>query len=104
MKSIIILGDGMADYPSKALGGRTPLEVANKPNIDDLCKKGKLGLVKTVPDGMKPGSDVANLSMMGYAPDKYYTGRSPLEALSIGIDLKDDDVAVRTKMNISTSR
>ncbi len=98
MKYAVILGDGMADYPSKALGGRTPLEVANKPNIDDLCKKGKLGLVKTVPDGMKPGSDVANLSMMGYAPDKYYTGRSPLEALSIGIDLKDDDVAVRCNL------
>ncbi|MDE6275062.1 MAG: cofactor-independent phosphoglycerate mutase [Clostridia bacterium] len=98
MKYVVILGDGMADYPSKALGGRTPLEVANKPNIDDLCKKGKLGLVKTVPDGMKPGSDVANLSMMGYAPDKYYTGRSPLEALSIGIDLKDTDLAIRCNL------
>ncbi|MDE7191074.1 MAG: cofactor-independent phosphoglycerate mutase [Clostridia bacterium] len=98
MKYVVILGDGMADYPSKALGGRTPLEVADKPNIDDLCKRGKLGLVKTVPDGMKPGSDVANLSMMGYAPDKYYTGRSPLEALSIGIDLKDTDVAIRCNL------
>ncbi|MDE6870277.1 MAG: cofactor-independent phosphoglycerate mutase, partial [Clostridia bacterium] len=66
--------------------------------INDLCKRGKLGLVKTVPDGMKPGSDVANLSMMGYAPDKYYTGRSPLEALSIGIDLKDSDVAIRCNL------
>ena len=98
MKYVVILGDGMADYPSKILNGRTPLEVANKPNIDDLCKRGKLGLVKTVPDGMKPGSDVANLSMMGYAPDKYYTGRSPLEALSIGIDLKDSDVAIRCNL------
>ena len=98
MKYVVILGDGMADYPSKALGGRTPLEAANKPNIDDLCKRGKLGLVKTVPDGMKPGSDVANLSMMGYAPDKYYTGRSPLEALSIGIDLKDTDLAIRCNL------
>ncbi|MDE7209060.1 MAG: phosphoglycerate mutase, partial [Clostridia bacterium] len=98
MKYVVILGDGWADYPSKELGGRTPLEVADKPNIDDLCKRGKLGLVKTVPDGMKPGSDVANLSMMGYAPDKYYTGRSPLEALSIGIDLKDSDVAIRCNL------
>lgn len=98
MKYVVILGDGMADYPSKALGGRTPLEVANKPNIDALCKKGKLGLVKTVPDGMKPGSDVANLAMMGYDPQKYYTGRSPLEALSIGIDMKDDDVAIRCNL------
>ncbi|MDE6472613.1 MAG: cofactor-independent phosphoglycerate mutase [Clostridia bacterium] len=98
MKYVVILGDGMADYPNMTLGGRTPLEVANKPNIDDLSKRGKLGLVKTVPDGMKPGSDVANLSMMGYAPDKYYTGRSPLEALSIGIDLKDSDVAIRCNL------
>lgn len=98
MKYVVILGDGMADYPSKALGGRTPLEAANKPNIDDLCKKGKLGLVKTVPDGMKPGSDVANLSMMGYAPDKYYTGRSPLEALSMGVDLQDTDLAIRCNL------
>ena len=98
MKYVVILGDGMADYPSNALGGRTPLEAADKPNIDDLCKRGKLGLVKTVPDGMKPGSDVANLSMMGYAPDKYYTGRSPLEALSIGIDLKDTDLAIRCNL------
>ena len=98
MKYVVILGDGWADYPSNALGGHTPLEVADKPNIDDLCKRGKLGLVKTVPDGMKPGSDVANLSMMGYAPDKYYTGRSPLEALSIGIDLKDSDVAIRCNL------
>ncbi len=98
MKYVVILGDGMADYPNMTLGGHTPLEVANKPNIDDLSKRGKLGLVKTVPDGMKPGSDVANLSMMGYAPDKYYTGRSPLEALSIGIDLKDSDVAIRCNL------
>lgn len=98
MKYVVILGDGMADYPSKALNGRTPLEVAVKPNIDELSKRGKIGLVKTIPDGMKPGSDVANLSMMGYAPDKYYTGRSPLEALSIGVDLKDDDVAIRCNL------
>ena len=89
MKYVVILGDGMADYPDELFGGKTPLAVACKPNIDRLCKYGKIGLVKTVPEGLKPGSDVANLSMMGYAPDKYYSGRSPLEALSIGIDLKD---------------
>ena len=85
MKYVVILGDGMADYPNEKLGGKTPLEVACKPNIDDLCARGEIGLVKTVPDNLKPGSDVANLSMMGYAPDKYYSGRSPLEALSIGV-------------------
>ncbi len=98
MKYVVILGDGMADYPSKILGGITPLEAAEKPNIDNLCKRSKLGVVKTVPDGMKPGSDVANLSMMGYEPDKYYTGRSPLEALSMGVELKDTDVAIRCNL------
>lgn len=98
MKYIVVLGDGMADYPLESLNGKTPLECALKPNIDNLCKKGVIGLVKTVPDGMKPGSDVANLSIMGYAPQKYYSGRSPLEALSIGIDMKDDDIAVRCNL------
>ena len=98
MKYVVILGDGMADYPNEALGGKTPLAVAKKPNIDRLCKYGEIGLVKTVPDNLKPGSDVANLSMMGYAPDKYYSGRSPLEALSIGIDLKDTDIAIRCNL------
>lgn len=98
MKYIVILGDGMADYPLESLNGKTPLECSLKPNIDNLCKKGVIGLVKTVPDGMKPGSDVANLSIMGYAPRKYYSGRSPLEALSIGIDMKDDDIAVRCNL------
>lgn len=98
MKYLVILGDGMADYPCPQLDGKTPLEVANKPNMDALCAKGVIGLVKTVPDGMKPGSDVANLSMMGYAPDKYYTGRSPLEALSIGIDMDASDIATRCNL------
>lgn len=98
MKYAVILGDGMADYPNEALGGKTPLEAAKKPNIDRLCKAGEIGLVKTVPDNLKPGSDVANLSMMGYAPDKYYSGRSPLEALSIGIDLADTDIAIRCNL------
>jgi 2,3-bisphosphoglycerate-independent phosphoglycerate mutase len=98
MKYVVILGDGMADYPNEALDGKTPLAVAKKPNIDRLCALGEIGLVKTVPDNLKPGSDVANLSMMGYAPDKYYSGRSPLEALSIGIDLKDSDIAIRCNL------
>lgn len=98
MKYIVVLGDGMADYPIESLGGRTPLEVANKPNIDSLAKKGILGMVKTVPDGMKPGSDVANLSAMGYNPESCYTGRSPLEAVSIGINLNDTDIAFRCNL------
>lgn len=95
MKYIVVLGDGMADYPVKELNGKTPLQVAAKPNMDALCKKGKLGLVSNVPDNLSPGSDVANLSAMGYDPQKYYSGRSPLEAVSIGIDLKDTDVVFR---------
>ena len=98
MKYIVVLGDGMADYPVPELGGKTPLQVANKPNIDLLARKGETGLVKTVPDGMKPGSDVANLAVMGYDPLKCYTGRSPLEALSMGVRLKDDDIAVRCNL------
>ena len=98
MKYVVILGDGMADYPIEKIGGKTPLMVANKPNIDALCAKGEIGLVKTVPQGLKPGSDVANLAVMGYNPKKCYSGRSPLEALSIGIDLKDDDIAIRCNL------
>ena len=97
-KYIVILGDGMADMPVDALGGKTPLEVARKPHIDALCAKGESGLVKTVPDGMKPGSDVANLAVMGYPPAQYYSGRSPLEALNMGVDLADDDIAVRCNL------
>lgn len=98
MKYVVILGDGMADYPIDDLSGKTPLDVANKPNIDKLCSMGEIGLVKTVPQGFKPGSDVANLSVMGYAPEKYYSGRSPLEALSIGIRLENDDIAIRCNL------
>ena len=83
MKYVIFLGDGMADYPIETLGGKTPLGKANKPNMDALCASGETGLVKTVDDALPPGSDVANLSVMGYDPTLYYTGRSPLEALSI---------------------
>lgn len=98
MKYIVMLGDGMADYPVEALGGRTPLEAAKKPVIDRLAKYAELGMVKTVPDGMKPGSDVANLSAMGYNPLDCYTGRSPLEAVSIGIEMSDTDVAFRCNL------
>lgn len=95
MKYIVMLGDGMADDSIEALGGRTPLEAAKKPNIDRLAKGGRLGMVRTVPAGFKPGSDVANLSAMGYDPVVCYTGRSPLEAVSIGIQMSDTDVAFR---------
>ncbi len=98
MKYIVILGDGMADYPVDYFDGKTILEVANKPTIDYMCAHGELGMCKTVQDGMKPGSDVANLSVMGYDTKKSYTGRSPLEAASIGVDMKDDDVTFRTNL------
>ena len=98
MKYVVFLGDGMADFPVKELGNKTPLEVANKPNIDFLASKGISGMIKTVPDGMKPGSDVANLGAMGFDPKKYYTGRSPLEAVSVGIKLLDDDITFRANL------
>lgn len=97
-KYAVILFDGMADYPNA--DGRTPMSDAKKPCVDSLAAKGEVGLVKTVPDGMKPGSDVANLSVMGYDPAIYYTGRSPLEALSMGLTMADDDVSYR--MNLVT--
>lgn len=98
MKYVVILGDGMADYHQESLNNKTPLMVAKKPNIDKLAKSATIGLVRTVPLGMKPGSDVANLSVLGYNPEKGYTGRSPLEAASIGINLSDTDVAVRANL------
>ena len=98
MKYIVVLYDGMADYPVPALLGKTPMMLAKKPLLDMLASKGEVGLVKTVPDGMKPGSDVANMSVMGFDPKLYYTGRSPLEALSIGVDLLDTDVALRCNL------
>lgn len=79
MKYIVLLGDGMADYPVPELGGKTPLQAARKPNMDFLAAKGETGLVSTIPQTLPPGSDVANLSVLGYDPEKYYTGRSPLE-------------------------
>ena len=98
MKYIVILGDGMADYKLESLGHKTPLEYAAKPTIDALAPRSEIGLCKTVPDGFKPGSDVANLSVLGYDPRQGYTGRSPLEAVSIGIALKDTDVTMRCNL------
>ena len=98
MKYVVILGDGMADEPIKALGGRTPLEAAGTPTMDLLAKDAEIGLLKTIPDGMKPGSDTANLAVLGYDPKEYYTGRSPLEALSIGVPMEDTDVALRCNL------
>ena len=95
MKYVIVLADGMADEPIPQLGGKTPMEFANTPNMDFLAEHGTVGTVKTVPDGMKPGSDVANLSVMGYDPVACYSGRSPLEALSVGVAMKDTDVIFR---------
>ena len=95
MKYLIILGDGMADKDIPELGGKTPLEYADTPTMDKYSKMSEIGMVHTIPDGMAPGSDTANLSVLGYNPRDYYTGRSPLEALSIGVDMKTTDVALR---------
>ena len=95
MKYVVVLGDGMADCPIKELGDKTPLEYADTPMMDELAGLSEIGMAKTIPEGMKPGSDTANLAVMGYDPKQYYTGRSPLEALSIGVDMKDTDVAIR---------
>lgn len=98
MKYVVILGDGMADLPSKAHGNKTPLEAAHKPTIDLLASSGEVALCDTIPEGMSPGSDTANLSVMGYNPRQYYTGRSPLEAVSMGIDMAATDVVFRTNV------
>ncbi|MBP3337990.1 MAG: cofactor-independent phosphoglycerate mutase [Lachnospiraceae bacterium] len=95
MKYVVVLGDGMADKPIEELGNKTPLEYANTPEMDRLSKMSEVGMVHTIPEGMSPGSDTANLSVIGYDPKIYYTGRSPLEALSIGVDMKDTDIAIR---------
>ena len=98
MKYIILLGDGMPDYPIKELGDKTPLEYAQTPNMDFIAKNGTVGCVKTIPDGFPPGSDVSNLSILGYDPAKYYTGRAPLEAASIGVKLSPTDIAFRCNL------
>lgn len=97
-KYVVVLYDGMADYPVPALNGKTPMMCAKKPNMDWLAQRGEVGLVRTVAEGLKPGSDVANMSVMGFDPMKFYTGRSPLEAASIGIDMKSSDVSLRTNL------
>lgn len=98
MKYVVVLGDGMADWPLESLNGGTPLSCAETPAMDELAKMSEIGMVATIPEGMAPGSDTANLSVMGYDPRKYYTGRSPLEALSIGVDMKDSDVVYRCNL------
>lgn len=98
MKYLILLGDGMADEPIEALGGQTPLQAAQTPNMDRLADAGTLGLAQTVPAGFQPGSDVANLAVFGYDPAEYYSGRAPLEAISMGVELGPDDVAFRLNM------
>jgi 2,3-bisphosphoglycerate-independent phosphoglycerate mutase len=88
----------MADYPVRELGDKTPLQVANTPNMDSIASAGIVGMVKTIPEGMPPGSDVANMSVLGYNPEKYYTGRAPLEAVSMGISMKPDEIAFRCNL------
>ena len=95
MKYIVVLGDGMSDEPIEALGGKTPLEYANIPTMDTLASGGELGMVQNVPAGMSPGSEIANLSVMGYDPLTDFTGRSPLEALSVGVEMESDDLIFR---------
>ena len=95
MKYVVVIGDGMADLPLKELDGETPLQRADIPNMDIIASKGVSGMLRTVPDNMQPGSDVANLSIMGYNPQEYYTGRGPLEAASVGAKMEEGDVAFR---------
>jgi 2,3-bisphosphoglycerate-independent phosphoglycerate mutase len=98
VKVAILVGDGMSDYPIEELGGKTPLDVAKINNMNEIAKQGMVGLVKTVPRGMKPASDIANLSILGYDPKAYYTGRGPLEAANIGVDVAKDEVAFRCNL------
>lgn len=98
MKYIILVPDGVADEPVESLGGKTPLEVARTPNMDFLAQQGLSGLVRIIPDGLAPGSDIGNMSVLGYNPAKGFTGRSPLEAANLGIDLKDDELAFRCNL------
>ena len=98
MKYVVLIGDGMADEPLEELGGKTVLQKANTPNMDHIARSGRTGLARTVPEGMHPGSDVANMSIIGYDPKKYYSGRAPLEAASMGIKIAGDDVAFRCNL------
>lgn len=98
MKYIVVLGDGMADEPLEELGGKTPLEYADTPHMDRMAREGACGMLRTIPDGFEAGSDIANMAVLGYAPEKYYTGRGPLEAMSMGVDLMPGDVAYRCNL------
>ncbi len=98
MKYVVIVGDGMADYPVESLGGKTPLMVAATPHMDWMANQGEIGLARTIPDGFNPGSEIANLSIFGYDPIRYYTGRGPLEAASLGVKLAADDIAFRCNL------
>ena len=98
MKYIVVLGDGMADEPLEVLGGKTPIEYAQTPNMDRMARDGACGMLRTIPNGFEAGSDIANMAVLGYAPERYYTGRGPLEALSMGVDLAADDVAYRCNL------
>jgi len=100
MKVVVLQGDGMADEPIPELGGKTPLEVARTPNLDHMAARGILGLTRTIPRGLPPGSDVGTMSVLGYDPARYHTGRSPIEAASMGVELGPEDVAFR--MNLVT--
>ena len=98
MKYIILVGDGMGDLPLAELAGRTPLEAADTPAMDKLCREGELFQLQTIPEGMQPGSDIANLSLLGYEPQEFYTGRAPLEAASMGVELAEDETAYRCNL------
>ena len=98
MKYIVIIGDGMADRPLNELGGKTPLQEAFTPNMDKLAREGIIGSVRTIPEGFHPGSDIANLSILGYDPRLFYTGRAPLEAASMKVELGDNDIAYRCNL------
>lgn len=98
VKCIVICGDGMADEPLEELGGKTPLEYARTPNFDRMARDGACGILRTIPDGFEAGSDIANMSILGYDPRTYYTGRGPLEATSMGVDLEPDDIAYRCNL------
>src|SRR2546426_4222528 len=98
MKYVVLQGDGMADEPIAGLGGKTPLDYARTPNLDRMASRGILGLTRTIPRGLPPGSDVGTMSILGYDPARYHTGRSPIEAASMGVELGPDDVAFRCNL------
>ena len=100
MKYVLLISDGMADYPVEELDGLTPLEAADTPHMDTLAARGRVGLVRNVPSGMSPGSDVAVMSVLGFDPAKYYTGRAPLEAPAMGVELEPGQIAVRSGFNL----